>query len=118
MELLFIVLNEKEFLMDILDAFVEKDIRGATVVDSSGMCHLVSGHIPFFSHFAEIDGDKNHSKTIFAVVDGEGQRNKAVAIVEEVLGDLNRPDSAFIFSVPVNFVKGSFPCDDGSVGIR
>lgn len=118
MELLFIVLNQKEFLLDILDGFVEKGIKGATVVDSSGMCHLVADHIPFFSHFAEIEGEKNHSKTIFTVVDGEAQRNKAVSIVEEILGSLDKPDSAFIFSVPVNFIKGSSSCHDGSESIR
>lgn len=112
MELLFIVLNKKDLLMDILDGFVDKGINGATVVDSSGMCHLMSDHIPFFAHFAEIEGDKNHSKTIFTVVQNESQRNKAVAIVEDILGDLSKPNTAFVFSVPVSFIKGSFPCGD------
>ncbi len=112
MELLFIVLNKKEFLLDILDEFVEQGINGATVVDSSGMCHLVSDHIPLFSHFAEIEGDKNHSKTIFTVVNEESQRNQAVNIVEKIVGNLSKPNTAFIFSVPVSFVKGSFPCGD------
>lgn len=107
LELLVIVLNKTEFLTDILDGFMDVGIKGATVIDSAGMGHLMAEHIPFFSQFAEIEfTDKNHSKTIFTVLNCCEDRNNAVAIVEKHVGDLSEPDSAFIFSVPVNFIKG------------
>lgn len=107
MELLVIVLNKLEYLTDILDGFVEVGIRGATVIDSAGMGHLMADHIPFFAHFAEIEAtEKNHSKTIFTVVNCCEERDNAIEIVEKAVGDIDKPDTVFLFSLPVNFVKG------------
>ncbi len=107
MELLVIVLNRTEYLTEILSGFVEAGIRGATIVDSAGMGHLVANHFSFFARFAELDREnENHSKTIFTVVNSCDEKDNAVKVVEEVMGDLSKPDSAFLFSLPVNFVKG------------
>jgi len=107
LELLVIVLNQVDVLTEILDQFVEQEIKGATVLDSAGMAHIIADHIPFFSQFANLDsGSKTHSKTIFTVVSCIDERNKAVRIVEDVIGDIAKSDTAFIFSIPVNFVKG------------
>lgn len=35
--ILFLVLNQTEYLDEILDAFVDVGIRGATIIDSQGM---------------------------------------------------------------------------------
>ncbi len=107
MELLVIVLNKTEFLTDLLDGFVEEGIKGATIVDSAGMGHVIASHFPLFSSFAQLmkDDDK-HSKMIFTVVDSCGERDKAVKVVESVIGDIEKPDTAFLFSLPVSFVKG------------
>ncbi len=107
MELLVIVLNKTEALREILDGFIEVGIKGATVIDSAGMGHLMADYIPFFAQFAELEAtDKNHSKTIFTVVNTCDERDKAIGVVEECVGDLTEPDSAFLFSVPVNLIKG------------
>jgi len=107
MELLVIVLNRTESLRDILDGFMEVGIKGATVIDSAGMGHLMADYIPFFSQFAEMEAtDKNHSKTIFTVVNYCEERDKAISVVEKCVGDLSEPDSAFLFSLPVNIIKG------------
>jgi nitrogen regulatory protein P-II 1 len=107
LELVVIVLNKPQYLSEILDGFVEDGIKGATVIDSSGMGHLIADHVPFFLQFADLDDSQgNHSKTIFTVVNCKEERDKVVQNVEHVIGDITRPDTAFIFSVPVNFVKG------------
>ncbi len=108
MELLVIVLNKPEYLKEILMGFVEEDLNGATVIDSAGMGHLVAEHVPFFSQFASLgdDDQSNHSKTIFTVLNCCEDREKAVKIVEQIVGDVDSPDSVFMFSVPVNFIKG------------
>jgi nitrogen regulatory protein P-II 1 len=114
MELLVIVLNKTEYLTEILHGFVEIGIKGATVIDSAGMGHLVADLFPFFSSFADLRDEKeNHSKTIFTVVNSCNEKDNAVKVVEEVLGDITKPNTAFMFSVPVNFVKGITinPCE-------
>lgn len=107
MELVFIVLNKPEFLEEILSRFVDKEIKGATVVDSSGMGHLVANQFPMFSMFAELGDSKiENSKTIFTVVQSPEERQEVLTSVESVLGDISNPDTAVFFSTPVSFQKG------------
>ena len=109
MELVVIVLNKIEHLTEILDGFLEEGLKGATVIDSAGMGRIMASYIPFFAHFADLEEEnKKYSKTIFTVVNSVNERNKAVKVVEEVIEDIEQPDTAFIFSVPVSFVKGFY----------
>lgn len=107
MELVVIVLNKTDLLNELLTKLMENNLSGGTVIDSSGMGHLISTQFPMFSMFAELDEEQQaNSKTIFKVVDTVEQRNRTAAIVEEVCGDWKDPDTAIIFSIPVNFSKG------------
>lgn len=107
MELVVIVLNKTALLDEILTLFMRYKIQGATVLDSSGMGHLISNQFPMFSMFAELGEEREaNSKTIFTVVKDEDERKEVLSIVESVCGDLSTPDTAIFFSVPVNFTKG------------
>lgn len=107
MELLVIVLNKTEYLTEILEDFVDVGINGATVIESSGMGHLLADHLPLFSQFVEFEfSDEGNSKTIFTVTSCCKDKDNAVEVVERHIGSLDEPDTAFVFSVPVNFVKG------------
>ena len=54
MNALFIVLNEIEYLDDILDGFVDIGVKGATILDSQGMGSAITnsgrGSDPFWSY--------------------------------------------------------------------
>ncbi len=107
MELVVIVLNKTDLLDEILTLFMRYKIKGATVLDSSGMGHLISNQFPMFSMFAELGEEREaNSKTIFTVVKDADERREVLSIVESVCGDLSVPDTAIFFSVPVNFTKG------------
>ena len=107
MELVVIVLNKVDLLEEILSLFVRYEIKGATVLDSSGMGHLISRQFPMFSMFAELGVEREaNSKTIFTVVKDEAERKEVLSITESVCGDLTQPDNAVFFSVPVSFAKG------------
>lgn len=107
MELMMIVLNKTDLLNELLTEFMDNDLSGATVIDSSGMGHIISNQFPMFSMFAELDEEKEeNSKTILKVVKSVEEREKAVAIVESITGDLSGPDSAIIIAVPVSYTKG------------
>ena len=43
MNVLFIVLNEVQYLDDILDSFVDIGVKGATILDSQGMGSAIAG---------------------------------------------------------------------------
>lgn len=107
MELVVIVLNKTDLLDEILSLFMRYKIKGATVLDSSGMGHLISNQFPMFSMFAELSDEReSNSKTILTVVKDEAERKEVLSIAESVCGDLTKPDNAIFFSVPVNFTKG------------
>lgn len=107
MELVVIVLNETDLLNELLTEFMDNNLSGATVLDSSGMGHIISNQFPMFSMFAELEDErKDNSKTIFKVVENLEERERTTEIVEKICGDLADPDTAIIFTVPVNFQKG------------
>lgn len=107
MELVVIVLNDTDLLDEILSLFIRYEIKGGTVLDSSGMGHLISKQFPMFSMFAELGKEReSNSKTIFTVVKDEAERKEVLSITESVCGDLEKPNNAIFFSVPVNFTKG------------
>ena len=86
---------------------MENNLSGATVLDSSGMGHLISNQFPMFSMFAELESEReDNSKTILKIVKSVEEKERTEAIVEKVVGDLNEPDTAIIISMPVSSVKG------------
>lgn len=107
MELVIIVLNKTDLLNELLTEFMENDLSGATVLDSSGMGHLISNQFPMFSMFAELESEReDNSKTILKVVKSVEERKRTEDLVEKVIGDFNDPDTAVMVSIPVNSVKG------------
>lgn len=109
MKLLVIIVRDKSKLTPILDKLFEINIRGATVIDSKGMGYLIADHVPFFSRFAEIvNKNEKGSKTVFSVVKDEEKLNCAIFEVEKIMGDLETPNTGFLFTIPVDYAKG-FP---------
>ena len=111
MNALFIVLNEVEYLDDILDSFVEIGVKGATILDSQGMGSAITnsgrGKEPFFGGIRSfIENSKPYNKTIFTVIDDEELLEKTVKTVKKVLGDINEPGVGMIFTMPVGKVYG------------
>ena len=103
---LFIVLNEVDYLEDILSGFLENEVSGATILDSQGMGSAIANSnnsdIPFFSSLRMLIGDSHpYSKTIFTVLKDESMVDKAVGVVQEVMGDIEGNGLGFMFSVPI-----------------
>lgn len=111
MKLLFFVLNKVEKLDDILTAFVNNDIKGATVIDSIGMARLLSckhddDEISFLSSLRVFLKPEREKSNIILTVIQDSQLDTAVSVIESVVGDLSSEDTGVVFSVPVDFAKG------------
>lgn len=109
MYVLIIVLNAIDYLDDILSGFVREEISGATILDSQGMgSAIVNGenkNVPFFGTLHMLIGDSHpYSKTIFTVLENEEIVEKAVAVVNETLGDISSAGVGFMFTIPVGKV--------------
>ncbi len=111
MNALFIVLNEIEYLDDILDGFVDIGVKGATILDSQGMGSAITnsgrGSDPFFGAIRTfLDNARPYNKTIFTVIEEEEVLQEAVKTVKRILGDINKPGVGMMFTVPVGNVYG------------
>ncbi len=106
MKMFTIVLFERRYLDDISELFLERGIRGAVVVDSSGFKDVLS-RVPLFADFLDFLGERRGaSKTISTIVE-ESEVPALVEGIEEILGDLDTHTGAFVYTTDVDFMKGS-----------
>lgn len=109
-KLLVLILNKTEALEDILAELANSDIKGATIISSTGMARALSSsqyeNMSFLASLrAVLDTDRKESKTVLMVID-ENMLKTAVDAIENVIGDLSSPDTGVVFSLPVDFTKG------------
>ncbi len=105
-KLLLIVLYENKFFEDIINLFLERGIRGATVLESTGIKNQLT-NIPLFSSFLNFLGEHSDvSKTIFTVIK-ESDVPEIVESIEEIMGDLDSHSGAFVTALDISFMKGS-----------
>lgn len=108
MQVCFIVLNKVDCLDDLLKAFSEKNLHGATILDSKGMAHSLDGFTELnftLSLRMLLNPERKSSKTIFMVVKDE-EVDTVVSIVDEVTGGLNHADTGILFTMPVTRLEG------------
>lgn len=109
MQLLIAVINHVEQVDDILAGFVELGITGATVVNSEGMGHVLSHDVPIFAGLRSLTARSRPSnQTLFSVVEDD-KVDAAVALMQEVCGNLETPGAGIVFTVPVSKVVGLAP---------
>lgn len=107
MKLLVFVLNNEEFLEEVLEAYVEAGIEGATILDSEGMGRFLTYEVPLFADFREfMKGNKPYNKTILSVVRDESCIERLVPLVERVVGPLSERGKGIMFTVPVDWATG------------
>ena len=113
MKLVVFILNREELLDEVLSAFAEADVPGATILDSEGMGRYLTYEVPLFAGFRSfMKGNKPYNHTIFSVVDDEAKIKKLEALIEGVCGSLDEPGTGVFFTMPVDYVKGLRTVDD------
>ena len=106
MRLLIAIINNPAQVFDILDEFYQVGIKGSTVLDSMGMAHIMAHHVPFFSRFAEFDENPGQNKTIFVAIQSDEELVKIIDAIERIVGDLEKPDTGVVMTVPIEYHKG------------
>ena len=106
MHLLVAVLNSPDDLDTILAGFVELGVRGATTINSEGMGRVLSHDIPIFAGLQTLlnrSGPEN--RTILTVISTD-LIDPVISLIQESCGDLEKPATGIIFTVPVDRVVG------------
>jgi len=108
-KLLVAVINDAEKLDEILSGFLELGVTGATIVNSEGMGRLLSDDIPIFAGLqAFLAGARPQNRVIFSVLPAS-LVDAAVALLQEVCGNLAAPATGIAFVLPVERVVGLAP---------
>lgn len=112
MSLILFVLHDPDKLRELLDAWKEAGISGATVLFSTGLGRLhrsdaLSDDLPLIPSLEDFLPKVEHlSRTIFSVIDDEKIIEAVIAATERVIGDLNQPDRGLLMVLPVERVYG------------
>lgn len=110
MKVLVFVLNNEEYLEEVLEAYVEAGVTGATILDSEGMGRFLTYEVPLFAGFKEfMKGNKPYNKTIFSVVRDDSVIKRVKSLIDGIVGDLNTPGTGIMFSLPVDWASGLVP---------
>ena|SRR5690554_3689126 len=111
MRLLVFVLNDEELLDDLLESFVHRGIKGATILDSMGMARALtssnsSNNIPIFGSLKlMLNEGRTSNKTIFVAL-REEQLETCIQSIKQVVGSLDKPDSGILFTLPIDYIEG------------
>lgn len=109
MQLLIAVINHEEKVDDVLAGFVELGITGATIVSSEGMGRVLSHDVPIFAGLRSLTArSRPTNQTVFSVIE-DAKIDAAIALIQEVCGDLESPGAGIALVVPVSRVVGLAP---------
>ncbi len=110
MKLMIYVMNDVKQLDPFLHRLKESGIKGATILDSTGMGRKLAanddlGFDLFGSLRTFLDNPRAASKLILMALEDD-QVDVVANIIDEVAGDLSKPNSGIFFTVPIEFIKG------------
>jgi len=109
MQLLVAIINDPEKLDEVLSGFIELGITGATILSSEGMGALLSHDIPIFAGLKTlINRSRPQNRTILSVIEDD-RVEPAMALLQEVCGDLSVPATGIAFTISLGLVVGLAP---------
>lgn len=110
MRAVIIVLNDLDYLDDVLEAFVRLGVKGATILDSYGMgkalrdsdklSYLMKGTID-----RKVPEETYTSKTIFSIVPDDEEADFLIKTIENLLNFSKSKSIGFVFSMPVSSIN-------------
>ena len=112
MNLILFVLHDPEKLRELLDAWKEAGVSGATVLFSTGLGRIsrspaLRDDLPLMPSLEDFLPKVEHlSRTIFTMIDDEAVVERVIAATQRVVGDLCQPDRGLLIVLPVSQVYG------------
>jgi len=104
--LLILIVLDPERLEDILEAFLELEITGATVLGARGMGQILAEEVPIFAGLRNLfPGGQNEHSLVLSVTE-EGKAAKALSLIPEICGSMDSGGTGIAFTVPVSRAVG------------
>jgi hypothetical protein len=106
MFMVMFVLDEPGRLDALLEAWEEAGIRGATIVESTGIHRRRKQILPMRYLFQTTGNVEESHCTLFAIVESEEVVRACLQATERLVGDLNGPNTGILAAWPLAVVKG------------
>ncbi len=100
------ILDDPSLLEDVLKAWTKGGIRGATIMESTGLYRLTRKLIPMRYLYTSREASEKENVTLIAIVDDQVMVEKCLQLTESVVGDLNQPNTGIFAAWPLSMVKG------------
>lgn len=109
MQLLILILKNVEIIEKLLKKLAENNISGCTILDGHGMGEALADmdDMPMFSTLRAMmaTNHKQPSKVLLMAVKDE-QIVKTTSVIKSVVGDLSKPNTGIMLSIPVYYCEG------------
>lgn len=109
MQLLIVILKNVEIIDELLKELAENNLKGCTILDGHGMGEALAemGDLPMFGALRSMMSTSYHqpSKVLLMVVK-EQQLKHTTDVIKRVVGDLSKPNTGIMLSVPVGYCEG------------
>jgi nitrogen regulatory protein P-II 1 len=112
MFMIFFVLDNPEQLEATLQAWEKAGIRGATIIESTGIHRQLKQVIPLRYLFQTTGSEEQGHLTLLAIVETQELVQACLLATESVTGDLDGPNTGVFASWPLATVKG-LPLQEG-----
>lgn len=110
MYVVMFVLDQPELLDEVLAAWEQRGVSGATIIDSTGVNRRRRAQLVGTTLMAGINrlisGDVTNHYTLFTIVQDEELVQACLEAAEQVVGDLSQPNTGVLAAWPLSIVKG------------
>jgi hypothetical protein len=104
------VLDDPNHLDAVLDAWEAQGVTGTTIIESTGINRRrIARQVgaPFMAGINRLIGNEEQQHvTLFVIVAGEALARACMEAAEQVVGDLNQPNTGVLAVWPLTMVKG------------
>ncbi len=110
MQLLVFIAKNADVVSPILRELMENKIGGGTVVECEGMLQaLYESQVeppPLFGSLRQFLNPASAKGKILFVVLADGQLDTARETIHRVCGELDKPNTGILFTLPIGYVEG------------
>jgi len=104
--LVVFVLDDPDRSQDVLDAWESAGAKGITILESTGLGRVrrdgIRDDLPLIPSLSEFfKSFETHNRTFFSVVDDLDTAHNLVGVVQNITGDLDKPNSGLLFIAPL-----------------
>lgn len=104
-----LILKDVGSLDELLQKLIEAGVSGGTFIEGKGMANALVNmeDLPMFGGLRQMLSDEEKEvSNIMMFVLKDDQVMAIRSIIKNVIGDLNKPNTGIMFSIPLTYVEG------------